>query len=247
MSHHIDPTALLGVGVTIGHNVVVGAGAIIGDRCHLGHGSIIEAQTVLGDETYVNCNAVLGRMPRGVGSMSRPPRTDLVALRLGRQCVIGAGAVLYRGSQFGDACLLGDLACVREECEVGSRVIIGRAVTVNYQTRIHDRVKIMDNTHITGNMIIEQGVFISVLVSTTNDNSLDRVHDSAVEMKGPHLRTGSAVGAGANLLPGVTVGEYAVVAAHSLVNADVPPRVIVAGMPARVVKAVPDEWLPKNA
>jgi hypothetical protein len=93
-------------------------------------------------------------------------------------------------------------------------------------------------------MVIEDGVFVSVLVATTNDNSMDRGPHDPAKFGGPVIRRGASIGASAVLLPGVVIGEYAVVGAGAVVTHDVPPRQLVAGNPARVVRAVPAEWLP---
>jgi acetyltransferase-like isoleucine patch superfamily enzyme len=243
----IHPTAQLGAGVTLGENVVVGAGVKIGEGSVIGNGCVLHDDTVIGAHVSVLDNSVLGRKPQRVGSMTRPPRTDLAPLRIGDGCVVGACVVLYRGTVIGQDTLLGDLCSIREECEVGNSSIVGRGVTVNYSTRIGNRVKIQDNTHITGNMIIEDGVFISTLVATANDNAMDRGPHDASKFGGPVIRKGASIGAAAVLLPGITVGEYAVVGAGAVVSYDVPARKLVVGNPARVVKDVPAEWIPQDA
>ena len=60
----------------------------------------------------------------------------------------------------------------REQCRIGSHCLISRYVTVNYNTMIGDRTRIMDSTHITGNCVIGNDVFISTLVATVNDNEM---------------------------------------------------------------------------
>lgn len=244
----IDPSANVAADAVIGENVVIGARCRIGAQCRIGHGVVVHDDTVLGAGVTVLDNAVLGRRPVRVGAMTRAIRADLPPLQIGDGCVIGAGVVLYRGTSFGQQTLLGDLCSVREGCTIGDNCIIARMVTVNYETRIGNKVKVMDGTHLTGNMVIEDGVFVSVLVSTANDNSMDRVKGHAHgAFGGPIIRRGASVGAGAILLPGVTVGEFAVVSAGALVSLDVAPRKLVAGSPARVVKDVPPEWIPADA
>ena len=159
---------------------------------------------------------------------------------------MGACAVLYRGTGIGEATLIGDLASIREECSVGANTVIARLVSINYHTRIGRHVKIMDNTHITGNMLIEDGVFISVLVSTTNDSEMDRRKHTHGDFRGPSILRGASIGASATILPGITIGEYAMVGAGSHVCRNVPPRKVVIGTPARVVRDVPVELLPNE-
>ena len=62
-------------------------------------------------------------------------------------------------------------------------------------------------------------------------------------MRGPTLRRACRIGGGVVLAPGVEVGEEAFVAAGALVIGDVPARAVVMGVPARVVREVPDEDL----
>ena len=62
-------------------------------------------------------------------------------------------------------------------------------------------------------------------------------------MKGPTIRRGARVGGGAILCPGVEVGEEAFVGAGAVVTKDVPPRKVVVGSPARVIRDVPDDEL----
>jgi acetyltransferase-like isoleucine patch superfamily enzyme len=242
----IHPTAQLDHGVTLRENVVIGPGVRIGSGSVIGNGCVLYDDTALGANVTVFDNTVLGRKPQRVGSMTRPPRTDLPPLQIGDGCVVGACVVLYRGTIIGNDTLLGDLASIREECEVGRGCVIARGVTINYQTRILNRVKIMDNTHITGNMVIEDGVFISVNVATTNDNAMDRGPHDPSKFGGPVIKKGASVGASAVLLPGITIGEYAVVGAGAVVSYDVPARKLVVGNPARVVKDVPAEWIPQE-
>ena len=65
-------------------------------------------------------------------------------------------------------------------------------------------------------------------------------------IKGPTIRRGARVGGGAILCPGVEIGEEAFVGAGAVVTKDVPPRKLVVGNPARVLRDVPDEELLEN-
>jgi acetyltransferase-like isoleucine patch superfamily enzyme len=65
-------------------------------------------------------------------------------------------------------------------------------------------------------------------------------------MKGPTIRRGARVGGGAILCPGVEIGEEAFVGAGAVVTKDVPPRVVVVGSPARVLREVDPAELREN-
>jgi acetyltransferase-like isoleucine patch superfamily enzyme len=125
---------------------------------------------------------------------------------------------------------------VREQCRIGGNCIISRYVTVNYNTTIGDRTKVMDLTHVTGNCVIGHDVFISVCVGMANDNLGGREGYSDEMVRGPTLENGVVVGLGAMLLPGVRIGERAFVGAGAVVTKDVEPGVTVMGVPARRVE-----------
>lgn len=224
----------------------MGADCRIGDGVELKSGVSVYPGTRIGAACTTYENAVLGRPPQGTSAMTRKIRDDLQPLTIGEGCVIGACAVLYCGTTIGNQVLIGDLASIREQCRIGDNCIVARGVTVNYNTQIGNRVKIMDNTHITGNMVIEDDVFVSCLVATTNDVSLDRDRAGHTDYPGPVLRRGASIGALASLLPGVEVGEFAIVASGAVVVRPVPPRKVVAGAPARVVRTVRSDWLPES-
>jgi acetyltransferase-like isoleucine patch superfamily enzyme len=90
--------------------------------------------------------------------------------------------------------------------------------------------------------VIEDDVFVGPGVLTTNDSTMAR-HDEQYPVVGCTLRRACRVGGAAVLVPGVEIGEEAFVAAGAVVTKDVPARAVVIGIPARVVREVPDEDL----
>ena len=86
--------------------------------------------------------------------------------------------------------------------------------------------------YVTAWSIVEDDVFIAPNVTVTNDPTAGR-RPPDMELRGATLRRGCRIGAGAVLLPGVEVGEDAFVAAGAVVTQDVPPGVLVVGVPAR--------------
>jgi len=220
-------------------SVVVRAGATIEDGCQLEENVVVCEGTMLRRGVHVMPGAVLGRPPFATAAATRPLQPTLPPLEIGEGSVIGSNAVIYRGSRIGREVLIGDLAALREECEVGDRTLIGRAVTVNYGTKIGARCKIMDLTHLTGNMLLEDDVFVSAHVSSANDNRMWEGKYAEESIHGPILRRACSIGLGAVLLPGIEIGERAVVAAGAVVTRSVPPGKMVMGVPARVTGDAP--------
>jgi acetyltransferase-like isoleucine patch superfamily enzyme len=171
---------------------------------------------------------------------------ELPPLEIGAGTTIGSGAVLYAGSHIGADCLIADQSFVREKCVIGDAVIVGRGVTVENETTIGSYTKIQSQSYITAWMTIEDHVFIAPCVVTTNDNFMGRTAERFKYRKGPTIRQGARVGANTTLLPGITVGREAFVAAGSVVTRDVPDGTLVMGSPARAVRAVPEREFVAN-
>lgn len=230
-------------------NVKMGAKAQ-GENCKIYEGAVLFSNVTLGNNVTVFPGAVIGRQPLLTGATAhRVEGTELLPVHIGENCVIGANAVIYMDVEIGNNTMICDTACIREGVRIGSLCVIAMGVTINFNTLIGNRVKVMDNTHLTGNMVIEDDVFISLLVATANSNSMGRQETSAggdLDEKGPVIRRFVTIGEGACLLPNVVIGENAVVAAGAVVTKNVEPRTIVTGIPARLHRYLTqDELLTK--
>ena len=226
------------------HNTKVAKTAIIHDGVKIGNNVVIHdyvvvyPNTIIGDGTEVYEHCVLGKKPTSPGNTSRQLRTDYEPLEIGKDCIICPSSVVYCGTKIGDNVLLGDFCSIREDCIVGNNCLISRNVSVNYNTTIGDFTKIMDNSHITGNMKIGNHVFISVLVATTNDNTMGREEYSEDHVQGAIIEDYVTVGAAANILPQVTIGKNSIIGAGAVVTKDVPESKVVMGVPAKIIRNV---------
>lgn len=241
--HAIVQTGDVGANVHIAEFAVIRNGAVLGrDVCIHPH-VVIEAGVQIGDGVEIFPGSYIGKTPKGAGATARPVRFEPRVV-IGAGSSVGPNAVIFYDVEIGAASLVGDGASIREQCRIGSRCLISRHVTINYHTVIGDRTRIMDLTHITGNCVIGSDVFISVLVSTANDNEM--VQRAYVEGKttGPTIADRVSIGEGACLLPGVRVGEGAMVAAGAVVVKDVEAYSLVMGVPARHVKYLKSPFEP---
>jgi acetyltransferase-like isoleucine patch superfamily enzyme len=121
---------------------------------------------------------------------------------------------------------------------MGDDVVLGRGSLVENDTTIGAMTRIQAEAYITAYSTLEEHVFIAPCVVTTNDNFMGRTERRHALMKGPTIRRGARIGGGAVLCPGIEIGEEAFVGAGAVVTRDVPPRVIVVGNPARVLRDV---------
>ena len=130
-------------------------------------------------------------------------------------------------------------------CEIGDESKIGTFVEIQKGAKIGRRCKISSHTFICEGVTIEDEVFIGHGVTFTNDmfpraTNADGSLQSAADWQClPTLvKKGAAIGSGVTLLCGITIGERAVVGAGAVVTKDVPPGVIVAGNPAKVLRKI---------
>ncbi len=166
-------------------------------------------------------------------------------VEIGAGVLIGGHAIIHSGVRIGDGARIGDHAQVRDGATIGAGSTIGSYTAVDPGVVVGERVSVQTRCYLTGGTRIEDDVFVGPGVTMTNDDTMDR-HASEFEFAGPLLRRACRVGGGVVLCPGVEIGEEAFVAAGAVVAADVAPRAVVMGVPARVVREVSEEDLLRN-
>ncbi len=186
--------------------------------------------------------AVVGKQPV-LSPRSTAKREDLPPAELGEGTVVSTGAVVFAGTRIGARVIVGDQACVRERVVLGDDVVVGRGTLIENDTAVGALTRIQAGAYITAYSTLEDNVFVAPCVVTTNDNFMGRTDRRHELMKGPTIRRGARIGGGATLCPGIEIGEEAFVGAGAVVIADVPPRAVVVGNPARQIRDVPDDEL----
>ena len=204
--------------------------------------ALVYPGTVLGDDCRILDYAVVGKQPT-LSPRSTAKREELPPLELGAGTIVSTGAIVFAGTRIGSRAIIGDQACVRERCDVGDDVVIGRGSLVENDTTVGDRTKIQADAYVTAYSTLEDDVFIAPRVITTNDNFMGRTEKRHALRKGPTIRRGARVGAGAVICPAVEIGVEAFVGAGAVVVKDVPSQAVVVGNPARVLRDVPAEEL----
>ncbi len=243
----ISTEAKVDPGCSIGQYCVIEDGVVLEPGVELGHHVVIHSGTRVGSGTWVGDGCMLGRKPV-VAATSTVVQKELPPLEIGKNCIFGTGVVVYRGTEIDESCFLGDHASVRENCKLEEAVLIGQGVVVENDVEIGCFTKVQTGAYITASTKLEERVFIAPMVTTTNDNYMGRTEKRFTERRGANFEKGCRVGGGATVLPGVTIGEEAFVAAGSIVTKDVPPYQLVMGTPARVMRPVPEDeiFFPKG-
>lgn len=244
---YISKNVKLGKNITLGKNVIIEDNVMIGDDVEIGHNVVIMENTVIGDNCKILDGAILGKVPAKASmSATTGNSAELPPLLIGSAVTIGAGCVIYCGATIADLAFFGDIATVRENVTIGTGTIIGRGATIENKVSIGKKTKIESNAYITAFSKVGDYCFVAPCVVFSNDNFLGRTEERKQHFGGPTLEKGARIGAGSVLLPNITIGEDALVAAGSVVTKDVPPRKTVVGSPARIWRDVPEEQLIEN-
>ncbi len=130
-------------------------------------------------------------------------------------------------------------------CFVGDETRIGPFVEIQAGVRIGKKCKISSHSFICEGVEIADGVFIGHGVMFTNDTYPRALNpDGSIkggddwELKRSIVGQGASIGSNATILPGVRIGENAMIAAGAVVVSDVPPNTIAAGVPCKVIGPV---------
>jgi UDP-2-acetamido-3-amino-2,3-dideoxy-glucuronate N-acetyltransferase len=154
-----------------------------------------------------------------MGSGIRHPQALIESSNIGEGTRIWAFAHVLPGAVIGRDCNICDHVFIENDVQVGDRV------TVKCGVQLWDGVRIEDD------------VFIGPNVTFTNDN-FPRSRQRPDSFAQTIVRKGASIGANATILPGVVVGQHALVGAGSVVSRSVPPYSVVVGNPARIQRYI---------
>ena len=160
-----------------------------------------------------------------------------LATRIGARAIIRSHTVIYAGNVIGDDFQTGHGVLLREENEIGNNVSIGSHTIVEHHVKIGNNARLHSNVFVPEFSILEENCWLGPNVVVTNAR-YPQSKNVKENLRGAHIKRGAKIGANATLLPGVVIGENALVGAGAVVTRDVPDGAVVAGNPARVIKRV---------
>ncbi len=216
----LAPNLLLGAGVEVGKEVEIGANVVIHDRVSIGDGARIDH------------GAVVGRVPRVAWHSRREPAVAMPTV-VGDGAIVCPYALIDAGARLGANAFIGDHTSIRELAMIGADVAVGYGTVVNREVELRDGVRTQSHCGIGPGVVLEEGVFLGPHVHILTGRTMNGPQRPGP----PRLRRGCQIGGGAQILPGVEIGEEAVVGANAVVTKDVPPGVVVRGVPARAYGA----------
>ncbi len=147
------------------------------------------------------------------------PSADVQSKQIGEGTRIWQFVVVLPGA------IIGRDGNICSHCFIENQVVVGDRVTVKCGVQLWDGVTLEDD------------VFVGPNATFTNDLA-PRSRNAAAQLLPTLVRKGASIGANATILPGLTIGEGAMVGAGAVVTKDVPPRTLVVGNPARVVRTL---------
>ncbi len=191
--------------------------------------SRIVENVTLGEGCVVHPTAILGFPPRGRSEGELP-------LVIGPGAVIRPFTTIYAGTTIGAGFQTGQGASIREDNIIGDDCSVGTNAVLEFGNRIGSHVRIHSGCFLE-QVTLGDHVFLGPHVVFTDDPhpACPRYTDCK---GGAVVEDLVKIGANATLLPGVRVGRNSLVGAGAVVVSDVPPDVVVAGTPARVVKKI---------
>jgi acetyltransferase-like isoleucine patch superfamily enzyme len=205
----IHPTAIVSSKAEIGRNVRIGAFSCIHDN------------VVIGDDSTVE-----GYCEIGVPS----PLSDGSPLSIGAGARVRSHSVFYEGSRFGDGLVTGHRVTVRERTVAGLNLQIGTLSDIQGHCGIGDYVRLHSSVFVAQESCIGSFAWLFPFVVVANDP-----HPPSNTVAGVTINEFAAIGARSVLLPGVSVGRDALVAAGSCVTRSVEPGTVVGGNPAKMI------------
>lgn len=144
-------------------------------------------------------------------------------------------AIVDDGAQIGSGCRIWHWVHISGEAKIGEKCSFGQNVFVGNRVTIGNNVKIQNNVSVYDNVILEDDVFCGPSMVFTNVYNPRSAITRKDEYRDTLVKKGSTIGANATIICGVTLGENSFIAAGAVVNKDVKPFALMAGVPAKQI------------
>ncbi len=143
--------------------------------------------------------------------------------------IVDAGASIGAGTRIWHWVHVSAGARIGRDCSLGQNVYVGNRVSIG------DNCKIQNNVSVYDNVTLEEGVFCGPSMVFTNVYNPRAEISRKDEYRDTRVRRGATLGANCTIVCGVTVGEYAFIAAGAVVREDVPDFALIGGVPGRLL------------
>jgi len=198
--------------VKIGKNTTIEESAIIYDNVEIGDDCFIGAQCILGEP---------------LASFYKDPNYVNPPLKIGKGSIIRSGTIIYAGSTFGEGFETGHRAVIREYSEFGVHCSVGTLSDIQGFVKVGNYCRLHSNVFVAQKTVIKDYARIYVHALLLDDN-----HPPSEDLQGPTIEEYAIICAGAIIMPAIKVRAGSLVASGALVDEDVLPNTVVAGVPA---------------
>jgi UDP-2-acetamido-3-amino-2,3-dideoxy-glucuronate N-acetyltransferase len=144
-------------------------------------------------------------------------------------------AIIDEGARIGEGSRIWHWVHVCGGAKIGKGVSLGQNVFIGNAVDIGDSCKIQNNVSVYDNVVLETGVFCGPSMVFTNVYNPRALIDRKAEYRNTLVKRGASLGANCTIVCGISIGEYAFIAAGAVVNRDVKPYAVMAGVPARQI------------
>jgi len=161
--------------------------------------------------------------------------------KISKGAIIRSGSILYRHVVVGERLRTGHNTLIREHVTLGDRCVVGTNAILDGYSSVGSNSMIQSNCYITQSTRIGYGVFISPGCAVFDNKRIILGEGLERTMISDYVR----IGGGTKILPGITIGKFALVGAGSVVTKDVPSKAIAYGVPAEIKGFQKDEEIQK--
>ncbi len=166
------------------------------------------------------------------------------SVTFGENVRMGFNVVIEKGCHIGNNCFIGHNVVMRPNTVIGDNCLIGHGSVFEGDTLVGSDVTIHAQCHVTQHTFIQNQVFLGPGVILINTYKISHGREYPTSREGPRVEYGCRVGAGAVLMPGITLEREVLIGANSTVTKDCDAFGIYIGSPAKFIKHVPlDERL----
>lgn len=221
----IDNTASIGENVIIGHNCIIEENVYIGSNTYIDSNTIIRQGTYIGENSFIGSNCIVGEY---LVDFFTNRTYEKYSLMIGRDALIRSGSIIYTESFIGNSFQTGHQVTIREKAKIGNHVSVGTMSDIQGNCTIGNYVRMHSNVFIASLSVIDDFVWIFSKVVLTNDPT-----PPSNNFVGIHIHPFAVIAAGAIIMPGIEVGQDALVAAGCILTKNAEPYTTMIGNPGK--------------
>ncbi|MFH1328232.1 MAG: DapH/DapD/GlmU-related protein [Candidatus Bathyarchaeota archaeon] len=228
----VDPRAKIARNCVIEPNTRILGKVEIGSNTRVCANVTIQGPGRIGGKCYVGSNSVIGFPTRESLRHEidgKIKKSDSTFFKIGNHVVVRTNSVIYTKTDIGNYVELGHNVLVRENVKIGEKTLIGTNVIIDGQSKIGSNVSMQTGVYISINTKVKDNAFLGPQCALINDKFM---RQRPCKLRGPTIGRWASIGANSVIMPGVIVGEKAVIGAGAVVTKNVKAKTIVAGVPA---------------